>query len=64
MSSSSKAGFLDFMRQTYATADPRLQPKGRSESWGDRLKGQMLLTSPDEVDAGVEALLRQAWERS
>lgn len=45
-------------------ADPRLAPRGRSESWGDRLKGQMLLTSPQEVDDGVEALLRQAWARS
>jgi hypothetical protein len=45
-------------------ADPRLSPRGKSESWGDRLKGQMLLTSPDQVDASVEALLKQAWERS
>lgn len=45
-------------------ADPRLQPRGKSESWGDRLKAQMLLTSPDQVDATVAALLRQAWERS
>ena len=44
-------------------ADPRLTPRG-AESWGDRLKGQMLLTSPDQVDASVEALLKQAWERS
>ena len=46
------------------TADPRLQPRGKSESWGDRLKGQLLLTSADQVDASVEALLKQAWERS
>jgi hypothetical protein len=45
-------------------ADPRLTPRGKSESWGERLKGQMLLTSPDQVDASVEALLKQAWERS
>jgi hypothetical protein len=44
--------------------DPRLAPRGKSESWGDRLKGQMLLTSPDQVDASIEALLKQAWERS
>jgi len=44
-------------------ADPRLKPRG-NESWGDRLKGQMLLTSPAEVDASVEALLKAAWERS
>ena len=45
-------------------ADPRLTPRGKSESWGDRLKGQMLLTAPDQVDGSVEALLKQAWERS
>ena len=45
-------------------ADPRLAPRGKSESWGDRLKGQMLLTSADQVDASVEALLKQAWARS
>jgi hypothetical protein len=45
-------------------ADPRLEPRGKSESWGDRLTAQMLLTSPDQVDASVEALLKQAWERS
>jgi hypothetical protein len=45
-------------------ADPRLAPRGKSESWGDRLKAQMLLTSPKDVDASVDALLKQAWERS
>ena len=45
-------------------ADPRLTPRGKSESWGDRLKGQMLLTSPADVDASVAALLKAAWERS
>lgn len=45
-------------------ADPRLTPRGKSESWGDRLKGQLLLTTPAEVDASIEALLKQAWERS
>jgi hypothetical protein len=45
-------------------ADPRLEPRGKSESWGDRLKGQLLLTSPDQVDASIAALLKQAWERS
>ena len=44
-------------------ADPRLSPRA-NESWGDRLKAQMVLTSPDQVDGGIEALLRQAWERS
>ncbi len=46
------------------SADPRLSPRGKSESWGDRLKGQMLLTSPNQVDASIAALLHQAWERS
>jgi len=46
------------------SADPRLSPRGKSESWGDRLKGQMLLTSPDQVDDSVTALLKQAWDRS
>lgn len=45
-------------------ADPRLQARGKSESWGDRLKGQLLLTSPDQVDASIEALLKQAWAKS
>ena len=45
-------------------ADPRLRPRGKSESWGDRLKGKLLLTSPDEIDASIAALLKQAWDRS
>lgn len=45
-------------------ADPRLSPRGKSESWGDRLKAQLLLTSPDQVDASIATLLKQAWERS
>ena len=44
-------------------ADPRLTPRG-NESWGERLKGQLLLTAPDQVDASIDALLQQAWERS
>lgn len=44
-------------------ADPRLIERG-NESWGDRLKAKLLLTSPTDVDAGVAALLKQAWERS
>jgi hypothetical protein len=45
-------------------ADARLCPRGKSESWGDRLKGQLTLTSPAEVDASIDALLKQAWARS
>jgi hypothetical protein len=45
-------------------ADPRLAPRGKSESWGDRLKGQLQLTAADQVDGSIAALLKQAWERS
>jgi hypothetical protein len=46
-----------------ADADPRLETP-KNEGWSERLKGALTLASPAEVDAGVEALLRQAWERS
>lgn len=59
-----KGGHVQVGFAVEPSADPRLSPRGKSESWGDRLKGQMLLTSPKEVDASVEALLKQAWERS
>ncbi|HEY8617596.1 DUF4287 domain-containing protein [Phenylobacterium sp.] len=45
-------------------ADRTLSPRGRSESWGERLKAQLLLTSPADVNARIEDLLRQAWESS
>ncbi len=44
-------------------ADPRLEAP-RNEAWSERLKGRMLLAGPDQVDASVAALLRQAWEAS
>jgi len=44
-------------------ADPRLQPP-KNEGWSERLKSVLVLTSAAEVDAGVAALLKQAWERS
>lgn len=44
-------------------ADPRLQPAGR-EAWSERLKSKLALASPAEVDAGIEALLKRAWEAS
>jgi hypothetical protein len=44
-------------------ADPRLEPRGKSESWGDRLRAQLLLTAPADV-ALVAPLLQLAWERS
>ena len=44
-------------------ADPRLAPP-KNEGWSERLKSKLVLASPAEVDASVEALLKQAWERS
>jgi hypothetical protein len=44
-------------------ASPRLSPPGR-ESWSERLTAVTELTTPGEVDAGMAALLQQAWERS
>ncbi len=44
-------------------ADPRLaEPK--TEGWSERLKAKVLLDGPAAVDACVESLLKQAWERS
>ena len=44
-------------------ASPRLlEPK--NESWSERLKAKVGLTSPVEVDDEVRALLKAAWERS
>jgi hypothetical protein len=44
-------------------ADPRLEgPK--NEGWSERLKAKLPLASPADVDAGVAALLKAAWERS
>ena len=41
----------------------RLVP-AKNEGWSERLKAAMPLTAPAEVDGEVEALIRQAWERS
>jgi hypothetical protein len=44
-------------------ADPRLaEPK--NEGWSERLKSKLVLTSIADVDDGIGALLKQAWERS
>ena len=40
----------------------RLIPRGKSESWSDRLAANLRLTAAGEVDNEVEAMLRQAWE--
>jgi hypothetical protein len=44
-------------------ADPRLE-EARNEGWSERLKSRTLLSSPADVDAAIEALLKAAWERS
>ena len=36
----------------------------KNEGWSDRLKAKLLLENPNQVDASVAALLKQAWERS
>ena len=45
------------------SASPRLEP-AKNESWSERLKAAVNLASPADVDAEIEALLKQAWERS
>lgn len=45
------------------SADARLEPP-KNESWSERLKAVLPLTSPAEVDDTLKTLLRQAWERS
>jgi hypothetical protein len=44
-------------------ADPRLEP-ARNEGWSERLKAAVVLDRPEDVDAGIMALLKQAWENS
>jgi hypothetical protein len=41
----------------------RLTPRGKSESWAEKLHASLALAAPDEVDDEVGSLLRQAWER-
>jgi len=43
--------------------DPRFEAP-RNESWSERLKARLPLAGPSAVDGALEALLRQAWERS
>lgn len=45
------------------STDPRLETP-KNESWSERLKAVLPLSAPADVDAGVKALLTQAWERS
>ncbi|MBS0294721.1 MAG: DUF4287 domain-containing protein [Proteobacteria bacterium] len=44
-------------------ANARLAPPKR-EGWSERLKAVVQLASPADVDAEIEALLKQAWEKS
>ena len=44
-------------------ASPRLVA-AKNEGWSERLKAASPLASPADVDGEVEALIRQAWERS
>jgi len=43
------------------SANPRLVP-ARHEGWSERLKAATVLASPAEVDAEIEALIKQAWD--
>ncbi len=45
------------------TADQKLSPC-KNDGWSERLTERLAFSAPEEVDAGVEALLRQAWEGS
>jgi len=45
------------------SASPRLVP-AKNEGWSERLKAAVHLTLVGDVDAEIEALIRQAWERS
>ena len=45
------------------SASPRLV-SARNEGWSERLKAAIDLASAADVDAEVEGLLKQAWERS
>ena len=44
-------------------ASARLVP-ARNEGWSERLKASTPLASPADVDAEIETLIKQAWERS
>ena len=45
-------------------ASPRLAPAKPNEGWSERLKSTLVLSAPVEVDDGVKALLKAAWEKS
>jgi hypothetical protein len=58
-----KGGYAILGLAVTADADPRLEPP-RNEGWSERLKAKTMLTAPDQVDAGLIALLQAAWETS
>lgn len=45
-------------------ADPRLETASKNEGWSERLKGSMVLETPDAIDGRFESLLKQAWDAS
>ena len=45
-------------------ADGRLAPRGKNESWSERLYGQLVLADEAALDDGVKALIAQAWAAS
>lgn len=44
-------------------ADPRLAP-AKKEAWSERLKSQVTLAGPADVDAGLIAVLKAAWDKA
>ena len=40
----------------------RLAPRGRSESWSERLNASVMLASPRDVDDDIRRWLRSAWD--
>jgi hypothetical protein len=45
------------------SADPTLEAP-RNESWSERLKSRLPIASPQSISSRLEALLREAWEKS
>jgi hypothetical protein len=45
------------------SASPKVEPP-KNEGWSERLKARTPLSSPADVDAKIEVLLRTSWERS
>jgi hypothetical protein len=47
-----------------AQTDPRLQPRGASVSWSERLLSRLVLSTAADVNEPLRALLRASWEKS